>query len=106
MVSLMVSDEGIFFIGDLEVIPVINPLLLNKLKLASDTCTYRHKDNAVIAIVAGILVRLAVRKSPAQQPPAVDQSTGSSKGIFNAKFQGTTRVHAANVGAKGATAAC
>ena len=104
--ALMVANQRVFVISNLEVVTVIDPLLLNKLELTFDTGSQRHEDNTVIAIVSRILIRLAIGQAPAQQPPAIGQRAGSIKSIFNAKFQGTTRIRATHVSAKRAPTTC
>ena len=70
----MVADDRAGVVADIEIEPILNPLLLNKFKLPEQARANRHKDNAVLAVIGGVVgLVFAVRQSTAQNSTALVQ---------------------------------
>ncbi len=68
------ADDETSVVTDVEIEPVLNPLLLDKLELPEQVRANRHENNAVFPVIARIAgIVLAVGQPTAQNPAALVQ---------------------------------
>src|SRR4051812_18591614 len=74
--TTVIAHQHVFFIAETGIIAVLNPLLLNELKLAGKARIQRHEDHAALLGVGDGLVlpgEATIREAPAGNAATVDE---------------------------------